>query len=90
MSMSHQLPLSQYGVEIIWNLEVKAKSELNNEHPDITVELKKLKKWLLIDVATPPDQNIVMIEDVKVPKYLDLASAIRIRICPSRDYTCYN
>lgn len=42
--MSHQLPLSQYGVEIIWNLEVKAKSELNNEHPDITVELKKLKK----------------------------------------------
>lgn len=44
MSMSHQLPLSQYGVEIIWNLEVKAKSELNNEHPDIIVELKKLKK----------------------------------------------
>ena len=50
---------------------------LKHNQPDITQVHKDTKKWILVDIAVPADQNITRTEEEKVEKYQELAFEIR-------------
>ena len=69
--------VTQTGLEILWDVEIKTTTKIKHNRPDIVVKMPEQRKWQLIDVAIPQDHNIVSKENEKVNKYIDLASVIR-------------
>ena len=63
-------------VRITWDMTVYTDKKLNHNRPDITLEQKDTQEWTLIDIAVPPDQNIISTEEEKVDRYQDLAFEI--------------
>ena len=65
--------------EIFWDVEIKITTKIKHSRPDIVAKVPGERKWQLINIAIPLDQNIVSKENEKVNKYIDLASVIRTR-----------
>ena len=75
----HQpLPIAENGeVRITRDMTISTDKVLKHNWPDITLVHKDTKKWTLIDIAVPVDQNIPRTEEEKVEKYQELAFEIR-------------
>ena len=72
---------SQNGkVRITCDVTIYTDKVLKHNQPDITQVHKDTKKWILVDIAVPADQNITRTEEEKVEKYQELAFEIR-RVC---------
>ena len=69
--------MTETGIEILWNVEIKTITKIKHNRPDIVVKMSGQRKWQLIDIATPQDHNIVSKAKEKVHKYIDLARVIR-------------
>ena len=67
--------MTQTGTEILWDVEIKTTTKIKHNRTDIVVKIPEEMKWQLIDIAIPQDHNIVSMENEKVSKYIDLASA---------------
>ena len=58
-------------VKILWDVEINGKARHNR--PDITIKEKDTRKWYFVDVTVTQYHNVVMKENKKVNKYLELA-----------------
>lgn len=47
--------------------------KVRQNRPDITIKEKDLRKWYFVDVTVPKDHQVVMKENEKDDKYLELA-----------------
>ena len=63
-------------VEILWDDTIDG--SIKHNRPDITVKDKTEKKWYFVDVTVPQDHRVVMGENEKIDKYLELATKVRI------------
>ena len=61
--------VTQTGIEILWDAEIKTTTQIKHNRPDIVVKMPEARKWKLIDIAIPQDHNIVIKENEKVNKY---------------------
>ena len=64
-------------MQITWDMTATTDKKLNHNRPDITLVRKDTQGWALIDIAVPPDQNIIGTEEGKVDRYQDLAFKIK-------------
>ena len=63
-------------MRIAWDVTIYTAKVLKSYRPDITLTHEDTKKWTLIDIAVPAEQNITRTEEEKVEKYLELAFEI--------------
>ena len=72
------MPTAENGeVRITWDMTIYTDKVLRHNRPDITLMHKDTRKWTLIDIAVPADQNISRTEEEKVEKYQEVAFEIR-------------
>ena len=64
-------------MRITWDMTIYTDKVLKHNRPDITIVHNDTRKWTLIDIAVPADQNITRAEEEKVEKYQELAFEIR-------------
>jgi hypothetical protein len=64
-------------ITVLCNQEVQTDREVLGNRPDIIIKNKKDKICLLIDVAIPPDRNVINKEAEKKSKYKNLSIEIQ-------------
>ena len=64
-------------VTVLWNQAVRTDREVTANRLDIIIKNKKEKTCTLIDVAIPPDRNVVQKEAEKKIKYKSLCMEIK-------------
>ena len=64
-------------VEIWWDEEVSTSKKVKHNRPDIVVKENEERKWIFVDVTVPMDHRVVVKENEKIEKYLDLATEVR-------------
>jgi hypothetical protein len=66
-------------VTILWNKKVQPDRNVPNNKPDIIIRDDEKETYMLIDVATSGDRNVIKKEAEKILKYKDLT--IEINAC---------
>ena len=69
--------VTQTGIEILWDLEIKVTTKTKHNRSDMVVKMPGERKWQLTDIAVPQYHNIVSKEKEKFNKHIDLASVSR-------------
>jgi hypothetical protein len=64
-------------ITFLWNQVIQADIEVLANRPDIIIENKKDKTFLLVDVAIPSDKNVIQKEAEKKLKYKNLSTEIQ-------------
>ena len=54
-------------IEIFWDVEINTTIKIKHNRPDIVLKMPGERKWQLIDIAIPQDQNIVSKEMKRLP-----------------------
>ena len=64
--------LENGGFKTLWNFSIQTDKVIEHRRPDIVFIDKIAKSCLIIDIAIPGDQNIMVKEQEKIDKYQDL------------------
>ena len=59
-------------MKIIWDVFIQVDRQIEHPRPDIVVMEKNSKKCLIIDVACPADNNVILKRNEKRDKYSEL------------------
>ena len=68
--------VTQTGIEILWDVEIKMTTKIKHNSPDMVVKMPQERKRQLTDIAIAQDNSILNTENEKVNKYIDLAGII--------------
>ena len=69
--------LDNEGCKILWDFPIQTHKFIEYRRPNIVCRDKISKNCLIIDIAIPRDQNIVVKEQQKIDKYQDLTLEIK-------------
>ena len=47
-------------MKILWDVSIQVERQIEHRRPDIVVMEKKTKKYLIIDVACPVENNLIL------------------------------
>ena len=72
------------GCKILWDFPFQSDKVIEHTRPDIVCIDKIAKSCLIIDIAIPGDQNIIVKEREKIDKYQDL----RIKLGETMEIKC--
>ena len=74
----HVLPaiIETESMTLKWGCIIYTNNKLKHNRPEITLINKETKKWTLIDILVPFDQNILRTEGEKIERYQDLSFEI--------------
>ena len=64
--------LENEGCKILWDFPIQSDTVIEHRRSHIVCIDKIVKSCLIIDVAVPGDQNIIVKEQEKIDKYQDL------------------
>ena len=64
--------LENKGCKILWDFLNQTDKVIEHRQPDIVCIDKIAKSYLIIDMAIPGDQNIIVKEQEKIDNYQDL------------------
>ena len=64
--------LENEGCKILWEFPTQTDKVIEHRRPDIVCIDKIVKSCLIIDIAIPGDQNVIMKQQEKIDKYQDL------------------
>ena len=59
-------------VKILWNVCIQVDRQIEQSRPDIVVMEKNTKKCLILDVACPVDNSVIMKRNEKLDNYSEL------------------
>ena len=59
-------------VKILWDVSIQVDRQIEHRRPDIVVLEKNTKKCLIIDVACPVDNNLILKRNEKLDNYSEL------------------
>ena len=59
-------------VKILWDVSIQVERQIEHRRPDIVVMEKKTKKYLIIDVACPVENNLILKREKKLDNYSEL------------------